>query len=114
MGGGGPPRIALLIAPAVLVAVVAVAVAGRTTDRAVDVVSAATAAVAAALAAEPAPPRQAAAVTPSPRSDWPAAIAERDHPRTLTDRVNKFTIDDIRAASPTFDTTPPWVRRPGR
>ena len=111
MGGGGPPRIALLIAPAVLVAVVAVAVAGRTTDRAVDVVSAASAA---ALAAEAAPPRQAVEVTPSPRSDWPAAIAERDHPRTLTDRVNKFTIDDIRAASPTFDTTPPWVRRPGR
>lgn len=94
-----------------LVAVVAVAIAGKTTNPPPDAASVAPPAILVAAAAQPS---QAAAVTPSPRSDWPAALANRGQAGPPADRVNKFTIDDIRAVSPTFDTTPPWVRHPGR
>jgi hypothetical protein len=94
-----------------LVAVVAVAIAGKTTNPPPD---AAPVASPANLVAAAAQPSQTADVTPSPRSDWPAALADRGQPRSPAERVNKFTIDDIRAASPTFDTTPPWVRHLGR
>ena len=54
------------------------------------------------------------AVTPSPRSDWPAAIAERNR-RVYppAERVNKFTIDDVQAGWSASDDAPPWSRRLG-
>ena len=33
-------------------------------------------------------------VAPLPRSDWPAALADRAQSDPLAERVNKFTIDD--------------------
>ena len=76
--------------------------------------------------------------TPSPRSDWPAAIGPRvpparlpreegtdglmgrlafglpnDTPTVRVTRENRFTIDDHIVAWAAFDRTPPWVRRLG-
>jgi hypothetical protein len=78
------------------------------------------------------------AVTPSPRSDWPAALADRNRPATRereegtdglmgrlpfglandtpyppAERVNKFTIDDVRTGWSAADDAPPWSRRLG-
>jgi len=35
------------------------------------------------------------------------------HPGSLAERVNKFTIDDVRTGWSSLETTPLWVRRPG-
>jgi hypothetical protein len=54
--------------------------------------------------------------TPSPRSDWPAALADRNRPAPPyppAERVNKFTIDDVRAGWSASDDAPPWSRRLG-
>ena len=82
----------------------------------------------------------ATAATPSPRSDWPAAIADHnrpavvprereegtdglmgrlpfglanDTPYPLAERVNKFTIDDVLTGWSASDDTAPWSRRLG-
>ena len=81
-----------------------------------------------------------ASATPSPRSDWPAAIADRnrpavaprereegtdglmgrlpfglanDTPYPLAESVNKFTIDDVLTGWSASDDTAPWSRRLG-
>ena len=78
------------------------------------------------------------ASTPSPRSDWPAALADRDRPAARereegtdglmgrlsfglandtpyppAERVNKFTIDDVRTGWSASDDGPRWSRRLG-
>jgi hypothetical protein len=78
------------------------------------------------------------AATPSARSDWPAALADRnrpvarereegtdglmgrlpfglanDTPYLPAERVNKFTIDDVRTGWSGSDDAPPWSRRLG-
>jgi hypothetical protein len=57
-------------------------------------------------------PEPAASASPAWRSDWPGAIAGAR--RLASDAyVNRFTIDDVRAAPPTFVTLPPWVHALG-
>jgi hypothetical protein len=120
-----------------LVAVVAIAIAGRGSGpRPVPAETPANPAVQAAAASLPV----ATAATPSPRSDWPAAIADRnrpavaprereegtdglmgrlpfglanDTPYPLAERVNKFTIDDVLTGWSAADDTAPWSRRLG-
>jgi hypothetical protein len=120
-----------------LVAVVAIAIAGRSSGpRPVPAEGPANLAAKAADASLPA----ATAATPSPRSDWPAAIAERnrpaiarrereegtdglmgrlpfglanDTPYPLAERVNKFTIDDVLTGWSASDDAAPWSRRLG-
>jgi hypothetical protein len=92
----------LLVAPVTLVAIVAIAVAGRGA-RPVPAEQPAVPAIQAAVASLP-------AATPSPRSDWPAALANRN---PAAERVNKFTIDDVRTGWSASDDAPPWSRRLG-
>ena len=131
----------MLLPPLVLIAVVAVAVLGRNASPQPAQAAAASPAPAAlgALAAVASAP----AATPSPRSDWPSAVAARKAAKPLAreegtdglmgrlpfglagdtpivgvpiirpEPVNRFTIDDVRTAWSGFDTTPPWVRRLG-
>ena len=116
-----------------LIAVVAIAIAGRGSRPAPVEQPAAPAVQAAVVTSLP-------AVTPSPRSDWPAAIADRnrpavaprkreegtdglmgrlpfglanDTPYPLAERVNKFTIDDVLTGWSAADDAPPWSRRLG-
>jgi hypothetical protein len=127
----------LLVAPVLLVAVVAVAIAGRT--GAPRPVPAAAPPSLAAQVAE-ASPQASTAATPSPRSDWPAAIGERNRPAVVprereegtdglmgrlpfglaydtpyppAERVNKFTIDDVLTGWSASDDAAPWSRRLG-
>jgi hypothetical protein len=74
---------ALLVAPVLLVAVIGIAVSGRTAR----------------------PDSGAVAAAPSPAV--PAVVAETPYPPA--ERVNKFTIDDVLGRS-SLVTTPPWVR----
>ncbi len=122
--------------PIVLVAVVAIAVAGRVADPARPAAPAAASAAARAGAAATDPDVRSS--TPSPRSDWPAAVAGRglalpvareegtdglmgrlpfglpnDTPYPRSEPVNRFVIDDVVAGWSSLDTTPPWVRRIG-
>ena len=105
--------------PVLLIAVVAVSLAGRIAGRGPTTPSEPSAGVAAAGTAEPSARVAFAArpgnivapapvATPSPRSDWPAAIAAR-----RAEPVNRFTRDDVRISWSGFDSTPPWVRRLG-
>lgn len=118
--------------PIALVAIVAIAVAGRLSGPTPEQAPVASPAVGAVVAVvEPSGLRG----TPSPRSDWPDAISNRTVPsirrhETGTDglmgslpfdlppdesgpMVNRFTIDDVVASWAAWDTTPPWVRRLG-
>ena len=103
----------LLVGPGILVAVVALAIAGRgvgapdgpPVDRAADVARAAPS----VLMTDATP---SASASPGWRSDWPAAIAGAQ--RLASDAyVNRFTIDDVGSATPAFVTTPPWVHALG-
>jgi hypothetical protein len=121
-----------------LIAVVAIAIAGRAGGPRPG--PAEGPANLAAQAADTSLPAAAAATTPSPRSDWPAAIADRnrqavalrereegtdglmgrlpfglanDTPYPLAERVNKFTIDDVLTGWSAADDAPPWSRRLG-
>jgi len=113
-------------------AIVAIAIAGRG-SRPVPADQPAVPAVQEAAAAS------LPAVTPSARSDWPAAVADlnrsaaprereegtdglmgrlpfglaNDTPYPPAERVNKFTIDDIRTGWSASDDAPPWSRRLG-
>jgi hypothetical protein len=124
------------VPPVALIAIVAVALGGRISSsralaRPVPLASAAPVAVSVASPA----------ATPSPRSDWPAAIGPHrpapapagtrreegtdglmgrlpfglpnDTPLVHVEPVNRFTIDDVRVAWSGYDSTPPWVRRLG-
>ncbi len=106
-----------MIGPGLLVAVVALALAGRgstggpSADRVTAAVALAESSPATGSptvvgqATDPAPVASAA---PAWRSDWPAAISRAQ--RLASDAyVNRFTIDDVGEAPPTFVTTPPWV-----
>jgi hypothetical protein len=120
-----------------LIAVVAIAIAGRAGGPRPGPAEAP--ARLAVRAADASPPVSKAA-TPSPRSDWPAAIADRnrqavalrereegtdglmgrlpfglanDTPYPLAERVNKFTIDDVLTGWSAADDAPPWSRRLG-
>jgi hypothetical protein len=84
-----------------LVAVVTIGVLGRTTNAPADDTPVASSVV---LVAHGAPPREAVVVTPSPRSDWPATLAER---------VNKFTIDDQVVSWSRLDDVPRRTHRVG-
>jgi hypothetical protein len=123
-----------------LVAVVAIAITGRgSSARSVPAQAPVSPAVQIAAASLPAATATTAA-TPSPRSDWPAAIANRNHPAVaprergegsdglmgrlpfglandtpdpLAERVNKFTIDDVLTGWSAADDAPPWSRRLG-
>jgi hypothetical protein len=124
----------VLIAPAILIAVIAIGLSGKTAKPDPAAVRGASPVVLAARVADVSQP----AITPSPRSDWPAALADRnrraanprpreegtdglmgrlpfglayDTPFPPAERVNKFTIDDVLLGRSSFDTTPPWVRR---
>ena len=69
----------------------AVSAGGRTTS---PTPAAAPVASPAFLAADAALAGEAVVVAPLPRSDWPAALADRAQSDPLAERVNKFTIDD--------------------
>ncbi len=127
VGNGRAPRLALILPPMVLIAVVALGVAGR--SPATPPRPSATVVAAAPIEA------RAPFATPSPRSDWPAAIAARnpaprqreegtdgllgrlafglpgDTPYARPAPVNRFTLDDTRTSWSGLDSTPPWVRR---
>jgi hypothetical protein len=120
-----------------LVAVVAIAIAGRSNGpRPVPADAPANPAVQVAIVSPPA----SAAATPSPRSDWPAAIGDRNRPAAVprereegtdglmgrlpfglaydtpyppAERVNKFTIDDVLTGWSASDNAAPWSRRLG-
>jgi hypothetical protein len=56
-------------------------------------------------------PEPLVSASPAWRSDWPAAIGAQ---RLASDEYrNRFTIDDLGTATPTFVTTPPWVHALG-
>jgi hypothetical protein len=76
--------------------------AGTSADQAADVAR-----------AEPSTtPAPLVSASPAWRSDWPAAIAGAQ--RLASDEYrNRFTIDDLETATPTFVTTPPWVHALG-
>jgi hypothetical protein len=131
----------VLLPAVILIAVVAVAVVGRIGGPGPVADHAGPAAQAAAPASAPGATKVPIATT-SPRSDWPAALSGRapaaatvpplprehgtdglmgrlpfglpnDTPTIRVERANRFTVDDVQATSSGFDTTPPWVRRPG-
>ena len=95
---------AVLIAPVILVAVVAFAVAGRSVGQESGTAPSASSVVLAARAADASLPT----ATPLPRSDWPAALADRYPP---AEPVNKYTIDDLVSGWSASDMSAPWVRR---
>jgi hypothetical protein len=123
-----------------LIAIVAVALGGRlSSSRAVPAPVAAASPSAVAVAGASPEATLSPAATPSPRSDWPAAIGPHrpppagtrreegtdglmgrlpfglpdDTPLVRVEPVNRFTIDDVLVGWSGYDSTPPWVRRPG-
>jgi hypothetical protein len=98
------------MASALLLAVVAIGVGGRTTKPSPVSAPVASAAV---LVGEAVPPGEAAMGTPSPRSDWPAGRAARAESDPLAERVNKFTIDDQIVSRSRPDFVPRRTHRIG-